>query len=157
MLNFIESGKNIGYVNPSSSVAILGGSVVVMGAVCGVAIQDIAPLAQGTLLLEGVVSLPLSAMNVALGDRLYWNAGSSTVTKTQTDVPLGAAMSAQTSGDPTVNVKLYEVGREFPIAASLALLSQTIGGTYSQSAVQAISTQVDAIVTALKAAGLMAP
>ena len=41
-------------------------------------------------------------------------------------------------------------------AATVAPLAQTISGTYDDAEVQAISTKVDAIIAALKAAGLMA-
>lgn len=41
-------------------------------------------------------------------------------------------------------------------AATVAPLAQTISGTYDDAEVQAISDKVDAIIAALKAAGLMA-
>lgn len=41
-------------------------------------------------------------------------------------------------------------------AATVAPLAQTISGTYDDAEVQAISDKVDAIIAALKTAGLMA-
>ena len=41
-------------------------------------------------------------------------------------------------------------------ATTVAPLAQTISGTYDDAEVQAISNKVDAIIAALKAAGLMA-
>lgn len=41
-------------------------------------------------------------------------------------------------------------------AATVANLGQTISGTYTQSEVQAISTKVDALLAALRTAGVVA-
>ena len=64
------------------------------------------------------------------------------------------ALAAGSAGD-RVPIVVLEPGNAGQ-AAVVAALAQTISGTYSQSEVQAISTKVDAILTALKNAGLMA-
>lgn len=60
----------------------------------------------------------------------------------------------QMAGSPEVAKQVQDqLDRE---SVAVAKLNQTISGSYTQAEVQAISTKVDAIIQALKDAGLMA-
>jgi hypothetical protein len=53
------------------------------------------------------------------------------------------------------NVGLQPELKAILVQGTVASLSQTISGTYTQAEVQAISTKVDAILTALRNAGII--
>lgn len=73
MNNFKQKGDVITYANSSGS-AILSGSVVVVGALLGVAVADIADGESGAVRISGVCSLPKSTSTaVSAGDALDYD------------------------------------------------------------------------------------
>lgn len=150
----VQEGKRLDFTNSGS--AISSGDVVVIGEGVGVAISDIAAsTGVGAVHTEGVFQLAkVTGTAFSQGDRLFWDTSNAYLTKTATgNKYAGMCTEAASSGATSAKVKLDPQAKQ---AAVVAALAQTISGTYSQSEVQAISTTVDAILSALKAAGLMA-
>jgi len=153
MKNFVQPGDSVEYSNAGS--AISSGDVVVMGDRCGVAATDIAATTgKGTVHLSGVYELDKDNDEaISQGDELYFDSSDSTCTKTAAgNTPIGVAHQAAAETATKVLVRLKEQPKR---AANVAALAQDISETYVQSEVQAISTKVDAILTAMKNAGLM--
>ena len=158
MTNFIQDGDTIEYSNSGS--AISAGDVVVIGKLLGVAVTDIAATTGvGTVALEGVFNLPKNtSLAITQGDQLFWDTTPGEVTKTATDIPLGTAHESAASDATTVNVKLAAAGDNVPQAAVVAAEATANGSdaATTQALANALKTKVNAILTALKDAGLMA-
>lgn len=174
--NFKQEGKRVKYTNGTGS-DIASGAVVVIGALLGIALVDIADTESGEVALEGVWELPkTNPLAISQGDQLFWNTSTKKVTKTATDKQIGVAFAAAGSTDDVVDVKLYEVGDGVPVAATVAALGTTtnltaIAGVFADLAaartavntlatetearLDAIEAKVDSILTSLKNAGLM--
>lgn len=177
MKNYVQNGKVVNYTNATGST-IVSGAVVIMGALVGVAAADILDTKTGAVNVDGVFSLPkTNPLAISQGDELFYNSGTGKVTKTATDKAIGTAFEDAGSTDDTVNVKIYGQGNGVPIAGTVAALGSTtnlsaIAGTYADLAaartsvntlagevearLDAIETKVDAILSSLKTAGLMA-
>lgn len=178
--NYIQCGDVVNYTNGTGS-AIASGDVVIIGSLVGVALVNIAIGATGSVQLEGVFSVAKTTpLAIGQGDKLYWNTGTSKVTKTATDTPIGVAFEDAASSDTTVLVSLYEQGHASPVAANVAAFSGTTnlpasscaGGStptatnvnsaidtvaaVAETRLDNIETKVNAIITALVNAGLMA-
>jgi predicted RecA/RadA family phage recombinase len=108
-----SSGDVIDYT-PGS--AVTGGDVIVLGSVVGIATQDIAANAKGSLALEGVFKVPKITGVNAVGTLIYWDptgnpvngtAGSGAATSTAGSLKqLGYVAEASLSADETVKVVL---------------------------------------------------
>lgn len=155
MKSFVQAGEVFTYTN-STGNDIASGDVVTSGKLIGIAATDIPDGESGAVNTCGVYQLTKKAsLAISQGDVVFWDASPGEVTKTAADgVPLGVAFEDAGSSDSTVLVLLPEGSNK--TAANVAALGQTISGTYTQAEVQAISTKVDAVLTALKNAGLMA-
>lgn len=157
MQNFVQTGDVINYTVSGSAVA--AGDVVVIGRLVGVAVSGGAVGAMIAVKLCGVFALAKNTgFTIAQGDKLYWNTSSKYITKTATDVPLGTAFAAAASGDTLAVVSLYENGSQFPTAANVAAITTANGSDLAttQALANATKTTVNAIITALQGAGLMA-
>jgi len=153
MDNYVQPGHSIEYSNSGS--AITSGSVVTLLDRCGIALTDIAATTGvGTVNLSGVYTLAKDNDEaIAQGEMLYFDSSDSTVTKTAAgNTPIGVAHEAATETSTSMKVRLCEHPKR---AANVAALGQDISAAYVEAEVQAISTKVDAILTALKNAGLM--
>lgn len=90
------AGKATGYLD-----------VVTLTTRVGVALEDIAKGATGSVALTGVYELPAaSSLAIAVGDALYWNAENSSVDKTDTGIPAGMAVSPKTAAGASVRVRI---------------------------------------------------
>lgn len=151
MKNYIQKGEAIDYLVPNATT-ILSGDVVAVGAnLTGVAVTG--GVAGETIVVNlcGVYSLPKATpLVIAQGDRLFWNAGTKTVTTTVTDRPIGVAWAGAVSAATTVLVSLYEAGVRFQPAAAEANLA---GGADLPTTV----TKVNNILAKLRTAGIIAP
>lgn len=159
----IADGRLLDYTPSADKTA---GAVVALGKILGVVPSDVASGRLGNLAVGEVYEFPKatgSSTAITCGAQVFYKSSDGTASKTASDgAPLGVAVpkvggdptTAATDDDTVVRVLLFHVPP--PRAAVVAALGQTISGTYSQSEVQAISTKVDAILTALKAVGLMA-
>ncbi|WP_337996221.1 capsid cement protein [Oleispirillum naphthae] len=112
MRNYVQEGRTLSYYN-SSGATISAGAAVVVGGQVGVAINDIADGASGTLSMEGVYTLPKTsgaAINVGTAPIFDVSAGAFVPAGTATaagDIT-GAvtAWATAASADTTVNVKI---------------------------------------------------
>ncbi|MFS1525633.1 capsid cement protein [Microbulbifer sp. 2304DJ12-6] len=121
--NFVQEGKVLDYTN--TGAAITAGSVVVMGAVLGVALVDIASGETGAVQIGGVFTVPkVSAAGIAQGETLTWvvAAGafdSKTATAANGDIVGATAFAAEAAGGG---------------ATSLAVKFTGVPGTVSEAA-----------------------
>lgn len=158
MTNFVQDGETIEYSN--TGTAITAGSVVVIGKLLGIAATDIAATTGvGTVCLEGVFKLAKNTSTaITQGDQLFWDNTAKEITKVGTDLPIGTAHESALAADTTVNVNLYEGGDSVPQAATVAAVA-TANATdlaTAQALANQLKTTVNAILTNLKAASLMA-
>jgi len=153
--NFIQDGVHLEYLNESGST-IESGSPVFAGKIIGIALGSIADDATGQIRTQGVFELTKkAALAVTAGDVLFWDADPGEITKTAADgVFIGYAAADAAGAADVVNVLL--VGSH--ISATVAAISTADGsdaGT-TQALANATKTTVNAILTALKNAGIMA-
>lgn len=154
MKNYIQKGNVLQF---TAGADYASGAVVVLGALVGFVEGKVLSGAIGEAAVEGVFSCDkVSAQAWTQGQRLYWDVSLAKFTTVQDTDTVFAGVAAEDAANPsaTGKIKLQDDGA--PQAATVAALAQTISGTYQQAEVQAISSKVDAILTALKNAGLMA-
>lgn len=106
MKNFIQDGDVL-TLTPAAAVASGVGHLFGTG-LFGVATHDVAANAAGEFLTEGVVEIAkTSALAIAVGDRLYWDATNKVVNKTATAQQcVGIAVAAAANPSATVEMKL---------------------------------------------------
>ncbi len=102
MARLIKSGGSVDYT-PSS--AVTAGDVVVQGPMIGVACNDIAADALGSLDVEGVFEFPKAAVAITAGAKVYWTGTEATTTVTSNTL-VGNCVTAVASGDSVVNVRM---------------------------------------------------
>lgn len=173
MENFVQDGKVINVV--ASGAKVSGGVHVFTGVGCGVYAADIASGATGAVKVEGVFSFVKAAGGgtaIAQGARVYWTGSAATGTAS-TNTLMGFCTKAATDDDVLVEVKLTMLADSDPlnlsqaaVVAALGTTSNLVGvdGTGSNAAplvgtearLDAIEAKVDAILSSLKTAGLMA-
>jgi predicted RecA/RadA family phage recombinase len=87
---------------------MVGGQAYVFGAMIGIsAVTEPAGTPLCALWVVGIFRMPKAAgLVTTMGEKLYYNAATNTVTATNTDAPLGVATSIQAAGDATVDVRL---------------------------------------------------
>ncbi len=109
MKNFIHSGQVL-TLTPAAAVAS-GVGYLFGQALFGVATNDVASGAPGEFITEGTVEIgKTSALAIAVGDRLYWDATNKVVNKTATAQQcVGVAIAAATNPSPTVQMKLVQL------------------------------------------------
>lgn len=169
MKTFIQKGKVLQYTNAGS--AITSGTVLITGnGLIGVATGDIAAsTGVGEIAVEGVFTLPSDTGTAwVMGDRVFWDDSGKVFTKTAlANAPGGWAAAAKLSATATASVKLGSspVGRATNVATVSAAAAATAGGsgptaaqvdTGIATAIAPLTTGINAILTALKAAGIMA-
>lgn len=106
MKNFVKPGNTL-TLTPSAAVA--SGVGFLFGAsLFGVAANDVANGVAGEFVTEGVVDIAkTSALAIAVGDRLFWDAANRVVNKTATAQQcVGIAVSAAANPSDTVQMKL---------------------------------------------------
>ena len=151
MKNMVKDGKSVSHTALSD---ILSGEPVVLGNRIGIANQDISTGKQGELDLEGVFELTSDTGTAySKGDILYWNASSENLTKTAAgNIFAGECHEDKGSAATSAKVKLSEARQKAAVVAALGL---DASATYVEAEVQSIADKVDAVIAALKAAGLM--
>ncbi len=106
MFNQIQNGEILEYINGTGST-ITSGSLVLAGALNGIALTDIANGDSGSVYLEGVFELPKKAEAMTQGQKLYWDATNNYLTVTATNnTYIGAAWLPAASGAAVVRVVL---------------------------------------------------
>lgn len=106
MNNYVKEGKTL-TLTPTAAVAN-GVGFQFGAALFGVAKGDVAANASGEFLTEGVVTIAkTSALAIAVGDRVYWDATNKVVNKTTTSqLCVGVATKAAVNPSATVEIKL---------------------------------------------------
>lgn len=107
MANYNSKGDAIQYT-PTS--AVTAGDVIVLGSLVGVATEDIAANALGSLVVEGVFEFPkavTSADAIAVGAKVYWDDSGEVVTTTAGSLKVaGYTIEAAAASTATILVKL---------------------------------------------------
>ncbi len=166
---FIHKGLLIDYT-PSSAVS--AGTPISQNGYVGIPSLDIAADALGALAVTGVFDIVKVSGALAIGDIVGWDndgdpvggtAGTGAATKTLSDADfvLGTVIATALETGTVARVQLNQfpgskILESFPAIAAIADLDQTISATYDQAEVQAISDKVDAILAALRSAGIIA-
>lgn len=105
MKNFVQRGENLTIPAPAD---VKSGEVVIAGAIVEIAAGDAVSGADVDVVTEGVFTLPkVSALAIALGDVVYFDAATDLVNKTSSgNTKLGHAVAAAANPSATVAVKL---------------------------------------------------
>lgn len=108
MKNYVQHGENVDITAP---YAVSSGGGVLVGALFGVAIVDIANGAVGTIATEGVYDLAAATgagTNAAQGAKAYWDNSAKKVTPVDTNNTfIGYFLAAKATGDATARVRLF--------------------------------------------------
>lgn len=106
MKNFIQRGDVL-TLTPAADVLSGVGYLFGVG-LFGVAVADTLSGTPGAFITEGVVNMPkTSALAIAVGDRVYWDATNKVVNKTATAQQcIGIAVEAAANPSANVAVKL---------------------------------------------------
>ena len=106
MKNFVQKGDTL-TLTPAAAVASGVGYLFGAG-LFGVATTDVASGTAGAFQTEGVVEIgKTSALAIAVGDRVFWDATNKVVNKTTTaQLCVGVAVEAAVNPSATVKIKL---------------------------------------------------
>ena len=104
---FRHDGWRMDYT-PGSDVA--AGDVIDLGTYVGIATDAIASGTLGSLALYGAFDVnKYTGETPAVGDKMYWDAGTSTATKTvgYSEATMGTCIQAAAAGDARVRVLIF--------------------------------------------------
>lgn len=148
----------IDHVNPSETDTIAPGQVVVLGRKVYISQGEILPGKMGALSGEGIHILPKKAATaMAVGDAACWDEDPGEITNVPADGPFAGRVAYPAGADDeTVKVLLGEAGPEVANIAAIATADGSDAGT-TQTLANANKAKINAILVALKAAGIMAP
>lgn len=106
MKTYVQKGDVLS-LTPAAAVASGVGYLFGTG-LFGVATNDVASGAEGEFITEGVVTIAkTSALAIAVGDRVFWDATNSVVNKTATAQQcVGICVEAAANPSATVKIKL---------------------------------------------------
>jgi predicted RecA/RadA family phage recombinase len=105
MRNYVQPGVNLSLTAPYD---VVSGAGALIGAIFGVAAIDADSGDSVDLVTEGVFTLPkVSALAIAIGDKVYWDDATKLVNKTSSgNTLIGAAVSAAANPSGTVDIRL---------------------------------------------------
>jgi predicted RecA/RadA family phage recombinase len=154
--NFISDGRVLQLTVPSGGV--VGGTPLLIGSILVVPVGTDAT--QNDLfagISRGVLDLAKATGETwAEGDRVYWDNSAKKVTKTAaSNTPIGFAVQVQASGDTTGRLLLLPMPGGADDVAAVATANAT-DLTTSEALANQLKTTVNAILTSLKNAGVMA-
>jgi predicted RecA/RadA family phage recombinase len=106
MKAYVQPGRSLTVTAPAGGV--ISGQGILIGTLFGIAQYDAVEGAEVEILTEGVVEVPkTSALQIDVGDRLFWDATNKVVNKTATaQICVGIAVSAAANPSGTVRMKL---------------------------------------------------
>ncbi|WHI52976.1 DUF2190 family protein [Microbulbifer sp. MLAF003] len=113
--NFVQDGRMLDYTNSTSAV-ITSGQVLAVGAVLGVAMDDIAVGASGVIAIEGVFTVPkVSAAEISQGETLTWDVSvaafnNSAATAATGDITGPTAFAAEAAGNSITSLAVKFTG-----------------------------------------------
>lgn len=102
---YVQKGEKLNYKNTTLS-KISAGDVVVIGSKIAVAGCDIEVGQVGSVIMTGVYELPITTLEVNIGEKVYWDSSAHTVTKTNTDIEIGYAAESVQNTATKISVKL---------------------------------------------------
>lgn len=150
MKNYVQKGDVVTLAAPYDRLSGQGAQV---GSVFGVAAVDVLSGVSAEFQTEGVFDITKDTSVFAQGDKVYWDDSAKKCSSTA-GYPIGSAMKAQLTGDSTVRVNLEPPARISATVAAEATANGSDAAT-TQALANALKTKVNAILSALKAAGLM--
>lgn len=106
MTNYVQPGK---YLELTAPYTVTSGQGAKVGAIFGVAVNDVTSGAEGTFCTEGVFDLPKSIdVDFAQGDHVFWDNTNRECSDTDSSASysIGVAVKAALQPDATVRVKL---------------------------------------------------
>lgn len=105
MRNYVQTGVNLTLPAPAN---VLSGAGVLVGSIFGVASESALSGEDLAIVTRGVFALPkVSALAVAIGDKVYWDDTAKLVNKTASgNTLIGVAVSAAANPSGTVDVRL---------------------------------------------------
>ncbi|WP_444890036.1 capsid cement protein [Microbulbifer sp. DLAB2-AA] len=113
--NFVQDGRMLDYTNSTSSV-ITSGQVLAVGAVLGVAMDDIAVGESGVIAIDGVFTVPkVSGAVIAQGESLTWDVSAaafddSAATAATGDITGPTAFVAEAADDGVISLAVKFTG-----------------------------------------------
>ena len=166
MAHNVYSGNTVRIVAES---AVAGGDVVISGGICGVAPYAIAAGATGVLEVFGVFAMPFAAGGaLTVGAAVYWDAAAGKAYLTADDgrVKIGVVAEAAAAGAPEglvlINAGDADTDTTYSAATTAAagLVKQAAAVadcTPASSDATSVETQLNALLAALRTAGIVAP
>ncbi|WP_444907862.1 DUF2190 family protein [Microbulbifer sp. SSSA008] len=113
--NFVQDGRMLDYTN-STSADITSGQVVPVGAVLGVAMDDISVGEPGVIAIDGVFNVPkVSAAEINQGETLTWvvfskSFDNNTATAATSDITGAIAFAAEDAGSSVTSLTVKFTG-----------------------------------------------
>ncbi|WP_444901335.1 capsid cement protein [Microbulbifer sp. SSSA007] len=113
--NFVQDGRLLNYTN-NTSAAITSGQVLAVGAVLGVAMDDIVVGASGVIAIEGVFTVPkVSGAVIAQGNSLTWDVSAgafddAAATAATGDITGPTAFAAEAAGNGATSLAVKFTG-----------------------------------------------
>lgn len=103
---YVQPGKAIAYTAGETKIDV--GDVVPLTTCIGVAMENIAASAKGTVQLVGIWQLPADAETAfGVGDQLYWDSTNSVLSKTaESNTPAGICVAAKAANGAVALVKI---------------------------------------------------
>ncbi|MGF7431089.1 DUF2190 family protein [Thermoanaerobacterium thermosaccharolyticum] len=103
---YIQKGEVIDFIN-NTGADIAYGDVVPIGSRIGIAAENIAKGATGSLNVTGVYELPAqNDITFNVGDEVYWDNTAGNVTKTAGTIRAGWVVEAKAQTETTAKVKI---------------------------------------------------
>jgi predicted RecA/RadA family phage recombinase len=148
LATYVQAGETLDYTN-GTQAAIDYNQIVVLGSRLAVAQADIAVGAVGAVAVCGVFTMPaVNNDDFAVGDRLYWNAGTSKLQATPTPVFAGLCVAAKLTAGTTARVLLAE--------SACPQMANVQFTPYDPEAPTDVEQAMLDVLTAAKACGAMA-
>ena len=92
---YVQKGENINYKNPTEDKITLG-TLIIIGAICAVAADDIEPGEIGTVATTGSWNIPKDNTAIEIGEKVYYDS----------ENDIGYAIESADAESSTVKVKL---------------------------------------------------
>lgn len=153
MKNFVQKGRVVTLAMPYDR---LSGQGVLVGSIFGVCAYDAVSGASSEVQVSEVFDVTKDTSVFAVGDKVFWDDSAKKCSATAASNNLvGYATKAQLTGDTTVRVRLK--GGPIAAATTVAAVSTATATDLATSEALAnqLKTSLNAVIAALKAAGLM--
>jgi predicted RecA/RadA family phage recombinase len=160
MQNFVQDGSVITAAAPYTRTSGQGAKI---GSLFGIAKSDVASGATGEFLVEGVVThAKTSAQAWAVGDRIYWDDTNKRFDNVSTvGMLVGYATAVAANPSSTGTVRLSESPPGMATGAQTAIADiATVDATdlaTSEALANATKAKVNALLAALRTAGILLP